>query len=189
MWGQAIRGENEFIPIFLPWFTEPLYKKGFPSDVELEQFKDEVNRYDIGVNGEKVHTTEYNLMKKFNLTYEQLNWRRYTIANKCNGDLDKFKQEYPSTPEEAFIASGRPKFNIKALNKYAEKTKEGTRGYLLEENGMLIFEPDEKGYIEIWEEPDPYKSYSIGADVAEGLIHGDYSCAYVGDEDFNIVAK
>ena len=34
------------------------------------------------------------------------------------------------------------------------------------------------------------KTYSIGADVAEGLSHGDYSCAMVGDDDtFDVVAQ
>ena len=49
--------------------------------------------------------------------------------------------------------------------------------------------PADKGYVEIWEHPKPEKFYCIGADVAEGLAHGDYSCGLVGDEDFNIVAR
>ena len=128
-------------------------------------------------------------MQKHKLTYEQLNWRRYTIHNKCQGDESLFMQEYPSDADEAFISSGRPKFNTKALKKYKTLTKEGKKGYLFDNGGVVKFVPDEKGYVTIWEEPDSDKSYCIGADVAEGLIKGDYSCAVVGSSDnFDIVA-
>jgi hypothetical protein len=63
------------------------------------------------------------------------------------------------------------------------------RGYLEENQGSVVFIPDSKGYIEIWKQPEDGKFYSIGADVAEGLAHGDYSCGVVGDSDnLDIVA-
>ncbi len=97
-------------------------------------------------------------------------------------------QEYPSTPEEAFISSGRPKFNISALKKYQSLTKPPIkRGYLIEKNNNVEFISDDKGYISVWEEPIPGKYYAIGADVAEGLKNGDYSTAFIGTEDFNLV--
>lgn len=191
MWIKAERGENEFTPIFLPWYIQPEYKRDFFTEAEKQQFIDEVNATSVDANGNTVHTYEYELMKKHDLTYEQLNWRRWTIANKCQGDEELFMQEYPATPEEAFISSGRPKFNIQSLKKYQTVTKDPVkRGYLFEKEGRIEFLEDEKGYISIWEEPKPGKFYCIGADVAEGLAHGDYSCAYVGDsESFDLVAK
>jgi len=190
MWQKAVKGENDFIPIFLPWFIDPLYTRPFRSDEEKEQFIDEINLVTYDANGNELHTYEYELMNKFNLTYEQLNWRRFTIANKCQGDESLFMQEYPATPEEAFISSGRPKFSINALKKYQTITKPPIRrGYLrTDENGKIIFIDDPNGYISIWKEPEPETFYCIGADVAEGLIKGDYSCACVGDSDFDVVA-
>ncbi|WP_325224419.1 hypothetical protein [Schnuerera sp.] len=188
MWMQAVRGENDFIPIFLPWFTDPTYSKPFTTDGERQQFIDEVNMVSEDANGNIIHTDEYLLKEKFGLTYEQLNWRKYTIANKCNGDLDIFHQEYPSTPEEAFIASGRPKFSTTALKKYEKLVKPGVRGYLVEHGRSVKFVEDPKGYVEIWDYPKKGEFYSVGADVAEGLAHGDYSCGLVGDSKFNIVA-
>ena len=190
MWQKAVKGENDFIPIFLPWFIDPLYTRPFRSDEEREQFIDEINLVTYDANGNELHTYEYELMNKFNLTYEQLNWRRFTIANKCQGDESLFMQEYPATPEEAFISSGRPKFSINALKKYQTITKPPIRrGYLrTDENGKIIFIDDPNGYISIWKEPEPETFYCIGADVAEGLIKGDYSCACVGDSDFDVVA-
>ena len=57
-------------------------------------------------------------------------------------------------------------------------------------NGNIVLIEDKNGYISIWQEPEPDKFYCIGADVAEGLATGDYSCAVVGDknETFDIVA-
>lgn len=184
MWRKAERGENEFIPVFLPWFIDPTYVRAFRNDAERKQLESEINITTRDANGNTIYTYEYELMRKNELTLEQMNWRRWCVANKCQGDEELFMQEYPSTAEEAFISSGRPKFNIKSLKKYQTLSKRGEKGYLREgSDGKVIFEPDEKGYIEIWEQPTYGKFYAIGADVAEGLVHGDYSCGLVGDCD------
>lgn len=189
MWGKATKGENNFIPIFLPWFIDPGYSKPFYTDAERQIFIDEVNFIFKDSSGRDVRTYEYELMNKFNLTYEQMNWRKNTIKDKCQGDEELFMQEYPSTPEEAFIASGRPKFNISSLKKYQTKTKEPIRrGYLTTGlDGATVFLEDKRGYISIYEEPKQKKNYCIGADVAEGLVDGDYSCGVVGSYDDNSI--
>lgn len=191
MWQKAEKGENEFTPIFLPWFIQPEYTRAFRTENEKKQLIGEVNTVSVDGSGKEVRTYEYELMQKFDLTYEQLNWRRWTMKNKCQGDEILFMQEYPSTPEEAFISSGRPKFSIQSLRKYQTITKDPIkRGYLMAKDGRIEFVEDSKGYISIWQEPEPNRYYAIGADVAEGLAHGDYSCAYVGDTDtFDVVAR
>jgi hypothetical protein len=192
MWQQAVRGESGFIPIFLPWFIDPGYKKPFISNEEYVQFISEVNATSRDDKGNKVHSYEYLLMNRFNLSYEQLNWRRHTIRTKCQGDEILFMQEYPATPEEAFISTGRPKFNIKSLQRYSTAVRPPKRtGYLTskQSNGILFLD-EEKGYISIWEEPIPGRYYCIGFDVAEGLAHGDYSAGVVVDStSLDIVAK
>ena len=190
IWTQAEKGLNEFTPIFLPWFIQPEYQRPFRSDAEKEQFMAEVNGKMQDLSGREVNTYEYDLMKKFNLTWEQLNWRKHTIANKCQGDELLFQQEYPATAEESFISSGRPKFSIKALKKYQTVTKDAEfRGYLHERGHEVQFVEDPNGYLSIWKMPEPDMHYCIGGDVAEGLAHGDFSCAFVGDNDFDIVAQ
>jgi len=190
MWQKASKGENEFIPIFLPWFVDPGYTRAFNSEAEKKQFADEINTSSKNNSGEIIYTYEYELMHKFELTLEQMNWRKYTIKNKCQGDDMLFMQEYPSTPEEAFISTGRPKFSIRSLKKYIAITKEGTKGFLsADPNGNTVLINEEKGYVTVWQPPEKDKFYCIGADVAEGLVDGDYSCAVVMDsETFDIVA-
>jgi hypothetical protein len=150
-WQKAVKGENEFTPIFLAWFVDPTYTRPFRSEAEKEQFIDEIESVSRDATGKEVHTYEYELMHKVNLTYEQLNWRKYTVANKCQGDEMLFMQEYPSTPEVVFISTGRPKFSIKALKKYQTITKKPLRtGYLIEQETHIEFVDDAKGYISIW---------------------------------------
>lgn len=177
MWQKACRGENDFIPLFYPWFTDKTYTTPFQSEEAKEEFERTLNDYEI------------QLMEHNNLTLEQMNWRRRTIANKCAGDEELFFQEYPSTPEEAFIASGRPAFNVASLRKYLNHATPGKKFYLKEGGYGVQIIPDEKGYLEIWEMPRKNEFYVIGGDVAEGKIDGDYSVGQVLDSDCNVVAR
>ena len=88
-------------------------------------------------------------------------------------------QEYPSNPDEAFIRSGRPVFDIEALHRqviekpqrgYLKELQSGLNSYIYEQNG---------GNLKIWKLPVHEGVYTIGADVAEGLARGDFSSAHV----------
>lgn len=118
-WQSAKRGENDFIPIFLGWWELPEYSREFENEKEKTRFVNSLSNYDL------------DLKSNYNLTYEQLHWYKYILINKCNGDEDLMKQEYPCSPEEAFITSGRPVFDsiICFENlRYAELLeKEGTQ--------------------------------------------------------------
>lgn len=89
-------------------------------------------------------------------------------------------QEYPRNPEEAFIKSGNPVFDIDALLRY--EVVEPTRGWLdYETKSDVVFNESEDGEFAVWRFPSAEATYVIGADVAEGLGHGDYSSAHVID--------
>lgn len=189
-WKRAERGEVDYLPIFLAWFENPDYSRQFATKIERDNFIREVNADVFDASGNAVKTEELILVERFNVTYEQLNWRKWCINNKNNGDLDKFHQEYPSTPDEAFIASGRPRFHTPAVQQYYNQCEDELyMGYLREKDGQTIFEDDKSGYIHIWKQPVKDMFYCIGADVAEGLITGDYSCGVVMDENFDVVAS
>lgn len=189
MWNNAVAGKNEFVPLFFAWFEMDEYSLPFETEEEKEEFIKEVNYEFKDEEGNTVHTEEYELMQDFGVSYEQLKWRRWCINNNCNGDVEQFHQEYPSTPEEAFIASGRPRFNIGVLKQYRRQAKEGDIGRLEYSGNRVVFNPDPNGDIEIWKYPEEGKHYCIGADVAEGLISGDYSVCYVGDDNFDICLR
>ena len=89
-------------------------------------------------------------------------------------------QEYPDNPDEAFLRSGNPVFDVDAI-RAIKPVEPKARGYVWEpEDRPREFVPD-GGSLSVWEFPKPKLVYVIGADVSEGLEHGDYSCAQVID--------
>jgi hypothetical protein len=179
LWKRSERGETEYIPIFLAWFDNPEYKREFLNEEEKKRFMQDVS-YDKEATA---------LIENFGLSYEQLFWRKWCINNNCNGSLDTFHQEYPSTPDEAFIVSGRPVFSVNVLKEYQDACiKPLYECYLEEVSGQPVVRQEKNAFIKIWREPEPGKFYVLGADVAEGLEHGDYSCGVVFDEDYNLCA-
>lgn len=187
-WQRACNGENDFVPLFFAWFELDEYQIPFDTEEDKKLFKEKVDYTYVDAEGNTIYTEEYELMKNYNITLEQLKWREWCINNNCGGDVEKFHQEYPSNPEEAFISSGRPRFNIPALRQYQKVCKQGILGRIEGENNP-IFTQDTNGAVEMFIPPQEGKYYNIGCDVAEGLIHGDYSVCIVLDEDFNVCMK
>lgn len=154
--------ENEYTAIFLPWFVFPEYLAPVPATFKLTP-------------------DEQAIKERYNLHDGQMFWRRLTIANKCDGSEEKFFQEYPANPEEAFLSTGRPVFdNIKleALKAAAPKPV-ATYEYEFDTTGGGSFVERPLGRFRVWEQPRDGETYVVGADVAEGLLHGDYSYATV----------
>lgn len=88
-------------------------------------------------------------------------------------------QEYPDNPDDAFLRSGRPVFNLSVIRKW-QHTEPMAKGHLERPERKIVLVED-GGPLSIWEMPDEKHKYAIGADVAEGLEHGDYSSAHVMD--------
>ena len=172
LWDAAVNKENDFIPVFFPWYELAEYQKPY--------------------DGFELTEEEKELRKRFSLSLEQLSWRRWCIKNNCGGDIDLFKQEYPATPEEAFIATGACIFDtqriisrINDLSNY-RPIKEGL--FLYNYDGVSIsnirWEDKEKGYIKIFEEPQDRCPYVLGGDTAGG--GSDYFTAHVIDNTTGI---
>jgi len=97
-WIAAMNGENEFTPIFLPWHVDPDCAMDCSEGEARDLLKDLSEEEEKGLD-------------TWDWTPQQIKWRRFTLRNKCRGDLDQFKQEYPASWEEAFLVSGRPVFD------------------------------------------------------------------------------
>lgn len=92
-------------------------------------------------------------------------------------------QEYPRSAEEAFIRSGRSVFDLDMLAEQ-ETVDPLARGHLWagsDWSNYAEFRSHEEGELLLYEAPTPGSAYVIGADVAEGLEHGDFSSAHVID--------
>jgi len=90
---------SKYIAIFISWLIDDEYSMAFDSEIMRSGFE------------RSLTDAEKELIKR-GATLEHLNWRRYTIKDKCSGDEGQFQQEYPSTPEEAFLVTGRPVFDM-----------------------------------------------------------------------------
>lgn len=90
-------------------------------------------------------------------------------------------QEYPDNPEDAFLRSGRPVFNLETL-RAIECHSPLTKGHFVEVMaGRFEFRDQDGGPLSVWVWPNDNHRYCIGADVAQGLEHGDFSSAHVID--------
>ena len=83
---RSLRGEGEWEVCFIPWFMMPDYQRKVDPYFELEREEEDI----------KV---------MYDLTDEQIMFRRLKIQELGGEDL--FRQEYPSTPQEAFLTTGR----------------------------------------------------------------------------------
>lgn len=181
-------GSNGFLAIFLPWWIHEEYRVDVSEDERLEIVASndpyEREAQDVGLEYEgELHK----------LTVEQLAWRRRIgIPEKCRGNLRKFHQEYPSNPEEAFIASGDTFFDKDALEDYKKRVarkRNAKRFTLIHKNDTILPRRDDLGHLRIWHMPEPEGIYVIGADCATGksvttdldneMGGRDFSCADV----------
>jgi hypothetical protein len=115
--------------------------------------------------------SELHLLDAFQMKPEFLNFRRWAIKYKCSNEEDLFDQEYPITPEVAFLTSGRPRFDRKALNEMPiSDFRLGTLVRSDKWNREISFREDPGGLIKIYQDPIPGHRYVIGADIAEGRL-------------------
>lgn len=179
LWDGAEKGDNNWEPKFYEWWLTPEYVLEFEDEQREEQFEQDV------LTGSTEFFKKLRLLyNHHNLTWQQLYW----YYGKYKDLRDKLPQEYPCTADEAFLASGRPKFDIEILMEYLKHCKSGVRGELQILNGTVAFVQDENGRLEVWQRPKKGEDYYIGGDVAGGKSDGDYSCAPVFDDDKNLVA-
>lgn len=114
--------------------------------------------------------------------------QRHWYVNKERTQGEEMKQEFPSTPMEAFLTSGRRVFSstsimlaesgaVPPLLVYDMNPTTGKRQRANKpaEDSREAFIKGLMNMLLVWELPDPDEQYAIGADVSEGLSHGDRS--------------
>ncbi|MFN0131282.1 MAG: hypothetical protein ACKVW3_01925 [Phycisphaerales bacterium] len=169
---QAENGQNDWTLLFVPWFEEPGYS--MPAG-------------DLGDLDEE----ETRLVSNFQVTSEQLAWRRYAIRTKCKGSIDIFHQEYPSTLMECFLQTGRPVFSRAAIEWHQHQAPPHVEVDDLpplqdidwdeDRQTPVLVAPYPKAPLRILKPPMPRHRYACGSDPSEGDPGSDESPSVVTD--------
>lgn len=127
-WDRSIRGEDDYTPLFVGWNEMEEYAVTPPPNFELTD-------------------KELKMQMDHDLTDAQIYWRRLKINNDYDGNELWFQQEYPLTPEEAFIASGSGVFDSETIR----------QGYLNAREPIALREITSEPIrekLKIWEFPE-----------------------------------
>lgn len=174
LWDDSVeaweKGERDgYQPIFFAWWEMPEYRRTVPP-------------------GFQASPEELELKETYGLDDEQLAWRRWCIKTNCGGDIDLFHQEYPASPDEAFIASGRCVFNKAAVILQRERSRKLERRvgrFAYDYDGLTIREirwvDAWDGEIAILTPPQAGRPYVVGGDTA-----GEGSDFFVGQALDNV---
>lgn len=98
-------GKTMWTSFFFPWFlfdeqySQELPPEGYKLSKEERELQKWYSKQRMEVYGEDV-----------GVSLEQMYWRALTIEEQCNGDVEKFNQEYPADDEEAFIIGSKSVF-------------------------------------------------------------------------------
>ena len=181
MWDEAVaawqRGERDgWCPFFAAWHEMKEYRRKIPAGfVRTEE--------------------EQALAETYGLDDGQLAWRRWCIKVNCGGDVQKFRQEYPSSPEEAFLASGSCWFDQEAVVLQMEHCKGTCRArgrFVYAYDGSVItdirWEDNEQGEIRLYRDPGLRVPYVIGGDTA-GDSGGEWSDFFAGQVLDNLTGQ
>lgn len=176
-WLRAVDGANGFKPIFLPWFADKGYTRpDLVPDGGLDDLDDE----------------ELELRSEHGATDAQLAWRRHTLKQPTyGGDVDRFHQEMPATPAEAFLSSGRPFFgSLTRRFTPVEPVKRGDWVLTGARKGAGVrFVEDPRGPCWMWELPVKDRRYVVTLDPAGKVTDRDAEAfaSQRDSEDFSVI--
>ena len=184
---QARNGENAFKPFFFNWINgRSLFKLQYDESVKLYKAQ-----HDDKMLTEEEYDEEEKALAKLGMTPEQAVWRRDKIS--ISG-LDAFHVEYPSTPEESFLATGSSVFdNTKVIKLQQALSQSKVMPIVLDKIVGLpqILRPYvQNKSLSVYQIPKVGMRYYIGVDVSEGLGgKHDYSTMFIMDRDGKQVAE
>jgi hypothetical protein len=173
--------------IFLPWMER------WNATLPFRSHKQQLNFV------KSLDEEERLLKEKYELSLEQLHWRRDTLLNDIEGTTEDernrlFKQEHPADIVQCFQPAGGMAFPPEKVDLLHQKAKSpkfvGTlsspiRLYNEKNNARIYGTPKPKllprsdGWYFEQRKPLAGEEYCIGVDLAKGTVAGDYSTAVV----------
>ena len=162
MWDSGVH-----INCFYEWWKTKEYRLNFINEEAKQEFEKFIDSKSDWIN-ERLQW----LRDEKNLDTEQLFWYFKKYEGYLNKDL--IKQEYPCTPREAFLLSGKNVFDTEILLTRLEHIPKPLKiGYFIYDyDGLKIsnikWVNDKNGYIKLYQLPNvpEFTEYCIGGDTA-----------------------
>lgn len=182
-WIRAERGENNFTPVFIPWFM-------------IDMYSDVMHPKDYPAFIESMNEYEWWLFEQ-GATLEAISW--YRTKKKSMADDWRMCSEYPSSPTEAFQSTGRRYFPLRYVEQarktcmqpcfYGEFVGDDDKGKMAFNN--LHFEDapvslkGKDNVLWVWELPDTASTYRnqyvVSVDIGGSGDEADYSSIKVAN--------
>lgn len=171
-WQEAVAEETDFVPIFIPWYWSEDYKMPVSEGFAVG----DANFSKGGRSYAYITKAELSLQKlmwkeKITDIKERLEWRRWDIINTCKGDLLKFNEDNPSTPEEAFVSSGNCAFDKEQLDiQLRQKKKPIAVANIVKVDYKFEVRLTTQGDFKFWEKIKPRieEEYIVSGDACSG---------------------
>lgn len=116
--------------------------------------------YEVDFATEPLSALEVQYQKDHGLSIEQMAWFHCILTQKYAGSWNTTNQECPITADVAFILGGKPYFTVKYIEAMHGEDAEG---------------------LAVFDEPQKFRTYVMGVDVAKGGPDGNWSAAAVID--------
>jgi hypothetical protein len=182
-WNSSVRGDTDFTAIFLSWLIDPTcvdYDHPVP-DAPKDDDERLLMVEGVNIDGKLVRASR-----------EQIAWRRMTIDSPaCRGYVEIFDQEFPVTPDVAFISTGEPAFTREemAIARNSVQPFTGVTGSwpkrveIRMDDGHVSCKESSTSPIFQWEPPLKDHRYYFGVDAARGKDEGDFAAIVGCDGD------
>ena len=149
LWQNNYKKQSKFECLFFPWYDD----KQYVSEEEFEPIE------------------ELKHLENLPITKQQKNWYYWKYQEHGRYVF----QEYPSTPEEAFLSTGNPVLSQQLV-----------KGYI---TNQLSYSKDWKyPELRIYKQPEKEKEYYFWVDTAGWWQLGDNSAITVRDKNYNLCA-
>lgn len=191
-WNKYANGQTDtfegYRPVFVGWHMMSEYRKPLVNGKLVSI--DGINFYNPDLRAEFLDMEEKIVEEMFKdnrqAGMEAINWYRWCIKENCAYDIKRAMREYPSIPDQAFLASDNSFFDsIKMFSVKSTYEQNGEpeykTGYIDDETGEFV--ESRHGNLKIYELPDKqYENrYIVSLDPSYGIEEGDYACMFVYD--------
>jgi len=189
IWESTAHGYNHWYDLWKEAIDDPMTQKAFfigwymKEDYSFASDSAEYAHYwDGQMDDEEIRLCqEVETRFHYKIKPGQIAWHRwYRTTQLSNEDL--MNQNFPWTPEQAFILSGHSFFPLRRVADDIKKIKDEKRGFLgyryhMGENFLAteieqVSRPHE-AELRIWEQPHPLGQYAMGVDPAYGRSDND----------------